>query len=175
MYYYPVCRCPLPQALLVLARLACLIHAANVHSEPGSNPSILSAKGSKSTHPEAENSQDFQTFFLNLIQNEISTQCRRDAEDRKGLAKGTSRDPTPAETSLFLSRNAREVKGLTLLISRLDKSLPPCADFRLSACKSGSQTGILATLVVEFRSDPWYRWGCLPRVFPPSAVKEFRS
>ena len=25
---------------LVLARLACLIHAANVHSEPGSNPSI---------------------------------------------------------------------------------------------------------------------------------------
>ena len=27
------------QALLVLARLACLIHVANVHSEPGSNPS----------------------------------------------------------------------------------------------------------------------------------------
>ena len=26
---------------LVLARLACLIHAANVHSEPGSNPSWL--------------------------------------------------------------------------------------------------------------------------------------
>jgi hypothetical protein len=25
---------------LLLARLACLIHAANVHSEPGSNPSI---------------------------------------------------------------------------------------------------------------------------------------
>jgi hypothetical protein len=24
----------------LLARLACLIHAANVHSEPGSNPSI---------------------------------------------------------------------------------------------------------------------------------------
>ena len=32
-----------------LARLACLIHAANVHSEPGSNPSILfmSVKTSK--------------------------------------------------------------------------------------------------------------------------------
>ena len=27
----------------VLARLACLIHAANVHSEPGSNPSIMFA------------------------------------------------------------------------------------------------------------------------------------
>ena len=27
--------------LKLLARLACLIHAANVHSEPGSNPSIL--------------------------------------------------------------------------------------------------------------------------------------
>ncbi len=26
--------------LKLLARLACLIHAANVHSEPGSNPSI---------------------------------------------------------------------------------------------------------------------------------------
>ena len=25
---------------LILARLACLIHAANVHSEPGSNPSM---------------------------------------------------------------------------------------------------------------------------------------
>ena len=27
--------------VLLAARLACLIHAANVHSEPGSNPSIL--------------------------------------------------------------------------------------------------------------------------------------
>ena len=27
--------------LKLLARLACLIHAANVHSEPGSNPSII--------------------------------------------------------------------------------------------------------------------------------------
>ena len=29
--------------LVLLARLACLIHAANVHSEPGSNPSIVYA------------------------------------------------------------------------------------------------------------------------------------
>jgi hypothetical protein len=27
--------------LRVLVRLACLIHAANVHSEPGSNPSYI--------------------------------------------------------------------------------------------------------------------------------------
>ena len=41
--------CPIPSAALgslsenknLAARLACLIHAANVHSEPGSNPSIL--------------------------------------------------------------------------------------------------------------------------------------
>lgn len=38
---------PIPFAALgktevfLAARLACLIHAANVHSEPGSNPSIL--------------------------------------------------------------------------------------------------------------------------------------
>ena len=32
---------PWKQASSVLARLACLIHAANVHSEPGSNPSII--------------------------------------------------------------------------------------------------------------------------------------
>ena len=31
----------------VLARLACLIHAANVHSEPGSNPSIVVSKTRK--------------------------------------------------------------------------------------------------------------------------------
>ena len=37
---YPLLpRLPL-SPLRVLARLACLIHAANVHSEPGSNPSI---------------------------------------------------------------------------------------------------------------------------------------
>jgi hypothetical protein len=30
-----------PSRKKVLARLACLIHAANVHSEPGSNPSIV--------------------------------------------------------------------------------------------------------------------------------------
>ena len=42
---YPYC--PIPFAALgsseknLAARLACLIHAANVHSEPGSNPSIL--------------------------------------------------------------------------------------------------------------------------------------
>ena len=34
---YPVCRSP--RIATVRARLACLIHAANVHSEPGSNPS----------------------------------------------------------------------------------------------------------------------------------------
>ena len=40
---------PIPFAALgktevfLAARLACLIHAANVHSEPGSNPSILYA------------------------------------------------------------------------------------------------------------------------------------
>jgi hypothetical protein len=37
--------CPLPFAAFlycyILARLACLIHAANVHSEPGSNPSLV--------------------------------------------------------------------------------------------------------------------------------------
>ncbi len=33
-HYYPVCRFPIAG----YARLACLIHAANVHSEPGSNP-----------------------------------------------------------------------------------------------------------------------------------------
>ena len=38
---YPLLpRLPL-SPLRVLARLACLIHAANVHSEPGSNPSIV--------------------------------------------------------------------------------------------------------------------------------------
>ena len=37
-YDYPVCRSCTPKGLT--ARLACLIHAANVHSEPGSNPSI---------------------------------------------------------------------------------------------------------------------------------------
>jgi hypothetical protein len=36
--YYPVSRSSGPRRDLV-ARLACLIHAANVHSEPGSNPS----------------------------------------------------------------------------------------------------------------------------------------
>ena len=35
--HYP----PLSKLIGVLVRLACLIHAANVHSEPGSNPSIL--------------------------------------------------------------------------------------------------------------------------------------
>ena len=39
MPYYPVCRSSISRRRLV-ARLACLIHAANVHSEPGSNPSI---------------------------------------------------------------------------------------------------------------------------------------
>ena len=39
MPYYPVSRSSIPRRGLV-ARLACLIHAANVHSEPGSNPSI---------------------------------------------------------------------------------------------------------------------------------------
>ena len=39
MPYYPVRRSSSPLRDLV-ARLACLIHAANVHSEPGSNPSI---------------------------------------------------------------------------------------------------------------------------------------
>ena len=38
---------PLPFAAFlycyILARLACLIHAANVHSEPGSNPSLVYA------------------------------------------------------------------------------------------------------------------------------------
>ena len=34
---YPVCRSP--RIATIRARLACLIHAANVHSEPGSNPS----------------------------------------------------------------------------------------------------------------------------------------
>ena len=41
---YPVCRCPHCDFTRrinhrILARLACLIHADNVHSEPGSNPS----------------------------------------------------------------------------------------------------------------------------------------
>ena len=40
--YSPFRRCPpLSKLIELLARLACLIHAANVHSEPGSNPSIL--------------------------------------------------------------------------------------------------------------------------------------
>ena len=41
--YSPFRRCPPVQCKqkTLLARLACLIHAANVHSEPGSNPSIL--------------------------------------------------------------------------------------------------------------------------------------
>src|SRR5690606_18313939 len=43
--YYPVCRSssqtsPRRDPPDLVARLACLIHAANVHSEPGSNPSI---------------------------------------------------------------------------------------------------------------------------------------
>jgi hypothetical protein len=42
--YYPVSRSSSPRRGLV-ARLACLIHAANVHSEPGSNPS------ERSLHP----------------------------------------------------------------------------------------------------------------------------
>ena len=29
-----------PRIATIIVRLACLIHAANVHSEPGSNPSI---------------------------------------------------------------------------------------------------------------------------------------
>ena len=33
----------------LLARLACLIHAANVHSEPGSNPSICMLRASRRT------------------------------------------------------------------------------------------------------------------------------
>ena len=39
--YSPFRRCPASKASFrnLLARLACLIHAANVHSEPGSNPS----------------------------------------------------------------------------------------------------------------------------------------
>ena len=36
--------------LKLLARLACLIHAANVHSEPGSNPSILYCITSGQSH-----------------------------------------------------------------------------------------------------------------------------
>ena len=38
MYYSPFRRSP--RIATFRARLACLIHAANVHSEPGSNPSI---------------------------------------------------------------------------------------------------------------------------------------
>ena len=38
MYYSPLRR--FPRIATLIARLACLIHAANVHSEPGSNPSI---------------------------------------------------------------------------------------------------------------------------------------
>ena len=40
--YSPFRRCPASKASFrnLLARLACLIHAANVHSEPESNPSI---------------------------------------------------------------------------------------------------------------------------------------
>ena len=48
--------CPLPSAAFlycyILARLACLIHAANVHSEPGSNPSLVYAQITTS-HPVA--------------------------------------------------------------------------------------------------------------------------
>ena len=38
--YAPVCRCPFPASWKILARLACLNHAASVHSEPGSNSPI---------------------------------------------------------------------------------------------------------------------------------------
>ena len=38
MYYSPFRR--FPRIATFIARLACLIHAANVHSEPGSNPLI---------------------------------------------------------------------------------------------------------------------------------------
>ena len=38
MHYSPLRRSP--RIATFRARLACLIHAANVHSEPGSNPSI---------------------------------------------------------------------------------------------------------------------------------------
>lgn len=37
--------------LKLLARLACLIHAANVHSEPGSNPSICMLRATVNRHP----------------------------------------------------------------------------------------------------------------------------
>ena len=39
MHYSPLRR--FRRIATVIARLACLIHAANVHSEPGSNPSIV--------------------------------------------------------------------------------------------------------------------------------------
>jgi len=43
--------------LRVLARLACLIHAANVHSEPESNPSIyVRITDAQSPNPKAKES-----------------------------------------------------------------------------------------------------------------------
>ena len=42
-------RVPCKQGLS--ARLACLIHAANVHSEPGSNPSVVYASSRHLDHP----------------------------------------------------------------------------------------------------------------------------
>ena len=52
MYYSPFRRSP--RIATFRARLACLIHAANVHSEPGSNPSIdLFLAGRLSTRVDA--------------------------------------------------------------------------------------------------------------------------
>ena len=46
--YVVLPRSPL-SPLRVLARLACLIHAANVHSEPGSNPFSIVSKDARNT------------------------------------------------------------------------------------------------------------------------------
>src|SRR3982750_2517101 len=64
MHYCPFRHFPRPVTQAGFVRLACLIHAANVHSEPGSNPSkniFASSPGVTretcsrpfSTHPEA--------------------------------------------------------------------------------------------------------------------------
>ena len=108
--YVVLPRSPL-SPLRVLARLACLIHAANVHSEPGSNP--FEIVFTRQPHNPA------------LPQNHAATECEHEglsADARQGWPVETTallRAPSPHKPpSRFGSRTPSTRFNTTKLISQ---------------------------------------------------------
>ena len=110
MYYCPFRHFPHPVTQMGFVRLACLIHAANVRSEPGSNPSKITVKSlGHLAMPSFFNQRSDWSPLLRLALNRrVTTQETRPAQPAlKGLAApnvapSTHRlvkEKSPAETS----------------------------------------------------------------------------